>query len=115
MTTQSVSHVDPIHWQSDGRNVPEIQDGNKYLIDGEIREWSGQSQRSSSSPAYFSIGMAVSSAPHLGHAPVLDASEALEAPPPQPKEHVGTTVTGEWPTMTVAARINAVPELRLPE
>lgn len=106
MTTQSVSHVDPIHWQSDGRNVPEIQDGNKYLIDGEIREWSGQTNEVQSCLFFHWNGGIIR--PSLGHAPVLDASEALEAL--HAAQRAWNNGQGEWPTMTVAARINAVQE-----
>lgn len=104
MTTQIASHVDPTHWQSDGRAVPEISDGNKYLINGEIREWSGQTNEVQSC-LFFSWNNGIVR-PTLGSAPVLDENEALDAL--NAAVRAWDNGQGTWPTMTVEARIRAV-------
>lgn len=104
MTTQTVSSVDPLNWQSDGRQVPEVKGGNRYLINGEIREWSGQTNEVQSCLFFNWNGGIVR--PTLGSAPVLDSNEALDAL--KAAQSAWDNGQGKWPTMTVAERISAV-------
>ena len=104
MTTQHVSSVDPSNWQSDGRAVPEVKGGNRYLINGEIREWSGQTNEVQSC-LFFNWNSGIVR-PTLGSAPVLDANEALDAL--KAAQSAWDNGQGKWPTMTVAERISAV-------
>ncbi len=104
MPTASLSATDPLNWQSDGRPVPEVVNGNRYLIGGEIREWKGPTNEVKSC-LFFNWNDGIVR-PTLGYAPVLDASEALEAL--HAAQKAWDNGQGEWPTMTVAARINAV-------
>jgi glyceraldehyde-3-phosphate dehydrogenase (NADP+) len=104
MTTPNTSQVDPQNWLSDGRTVPKIEDGNRYLIGGEIREWSGQTSEVQSC-LFFQTDNGIVR-PTLGSAPVLDANEALSAL--QAALKAWDNGQGIWPTMTVAARIHAV-------
>jgi glyceraldehyde-3-phosphate dehydrogenase (NADP+) len=106
MTTPTISQVDPQNWQSDGRTVPKIEDGNRYLIGGEIREWSGQTSEVQSC-LFFPWNNGIVR-PTLGSAPVLDANEALSAL--QAALKAWDNGQGVWPTMTVSARIHAVEE-----
>ncbi|OWU65086.1 MAG: NADP-dependent glyceraldehyde-3-phosphate dehydrogenase, partial [Armatimonadetes bacterium Cent15-Ar3] len=104
MTTQNVSSVDPLNWQSDGRPVPEVKGGNRYLINGEIREWSGQTNEVQSC-LFFNWNSGIVR-PTLGSAPVLDANEALDAL--KAAQSAWDNGQGKWPTMTVSERISAV-------
>lgn len=104
MATATVHATDPLNWQSDGRPVPEIAKGNTYLIGGEIREWSGQTNDVQSCLFFNWNGGIVR--PQLGQAPVLDANEALDAL--KAATSAWDNGKGKWPTMTVAARIEAV-------
>jgi glyceraldehyde-3-phosphate dehydrogenase (NADP+) len=104
MTTQNVSSVDPLNWQSDGRPVPEVKGGNRYLINGEIREWSGQTNEVQSC-LFFNWNSGIVR-PTLGAAPVLDANEALDAL--KAAQSAWDNGQGKWPTMTVSERIGAV-------
>ncbi|MEI7986237.1 MAG: aldehyde dehydrogenase family protein [Armatimonadota bacterium] len=104
MPTASLSATDPLNWQSDGRPVPEVVNGNRYLIGGEIREWKGLTNEVKSC-LFFNWNDGIVR-PTLGYAPVLDAAEALEAL--HAAQKAWDNGQGEWPTMTVAARINAV-------
>ncbi len=104
MPTASLSATDPLNWQSDGRPVPEVVNGNRYLIGGEIREWKGPTNEVKSC-LFFNWNDGIVR-PTLGYAPILDAAEALEAL--HAAQKAWDNGQGEWPTMTVAARINAV-------
>ena len=104
MPTASLSATDPLNWQSDGRPVPEVVNGNRYLIGGEIREWKGPTNEVKSC-LFFNWNDGIVR-PTLGFAPVLDAAEALEAL--KAAQKAWDNGQGEWPTMTVAARIAAV-------
>lgn len=104
MATATVKATDPLNWQSDGRPVPEIAQGNSYLIGGEIREWSGQTNEVQSC-LFFNWNDGIVR-PKLGYAPVLDANEALDAL--KAAQSAWDNGQGKWPTMTVAARIEAV-------
>jgi glyceraldehyde-3-phosphate dehydrogenase (NADP+) len=104
MPTASLSATDPLNWQSDGRPVPEIVNGNRYLIGGEIREWKGPTNEVKSC-LFFNWKEGIVR-PTLGYAPVLDAAEALEAL--KAAQKAWDNGQGEWPTMTVAQRIEAV-------
>ena len=104
MPTATLSATDPLNWQSDGRPVPEVVNGNRYLIGGEIREWKGPTNEVKSC-LFFNWNDGIVR-PTLGYAPILDAAEALEAL--HAAQKAWDNGQGEWPTMTVAARINAV-------
>lgn len=104
MPTAAISATDPLNWQSDGRPVPEVANGNRYLIGGEIREWKGQTNEVKSC-LFFNWNDGIVR-PTLGHAPVLDAAEALEAL--KAAQKAWDNGQGEWPTMTVGERIEAV-------
>lgn len=104
MATAPISAIDPLNWQSDGRPVPEVAKGNTYLIGGEIREWSGQTNEVQSCLFFDWNGGIVR--PKLGNAPVLDANEALDAL--KAATSAWDNGQGKWPTMTVSARIEAV-------
>jgi len=98
------SQVDPLNWQSDGRPVPEVRDGLRYLIDGEIREWKGDVQEIESC-LFFPWNNGIIR-PKLGPAPLLTDEEAFSALAAAEKAWDGGR--GKWPTMTVAQRIDAV-------
>ncbi len=100
------SHADRRNWQSDGRPIPKIEDGLRYLIGGEIREWSGDQQDVKSCLFFDWNGGIVR--PSLGPAPLLDESEALQAL--EAAQAAWDHGKGKWPTMTVAERIHAVEE-----
>lgn len=100
------TQLDPRIWQSDGRPVPEVHDGRRYLIGGEIREWSGDTVDVKSSVFFNWNGGSVR--PSLGPAPLLDAKEAKEAL--KAAQSAWDNGKGKWPTMTVAERIHAVEE-----
>ncbi|HLO97557.1 MAG TPA: aldehyde dehydrogenase family protein [Fimbriimonas sp.] len=104
MATANLKATDPLNWQSDGRPVPEVVKGNTYLIGGEIREWSGQTNEVQSC-LFFNWNDGILR-PKLGSAPVLDANEALDAL--KAAQSAWDNGQGKWPTMTVAARIEAV-------
>ena len=104
MPTASLPATDPQNWQSDGRPIPEVVNGNRYLIGGEIREWKGPTNEVKSC-LFFNWNDGIVR-PTLGLAPVLDAAEALEAL--KAAQKAWDNGQGEWPTMTVAARIEAV-------
>ena len=104
MPTASLPATDPQNWQSDGRPIPEVVNGNRYLIGGEIREWKGPTNEVKSC-LFFNWNDGIVR-PTLGFAPVLDAAEALEAL--KAAQKAWDNGQGEWPTMTVAARIEAV-------
>ena len=104
MPTASLPATDPQNWQSDGRTIPEVVNGNRYLIGGEIREWKGPTNEVKSC-LFFNWNDGIVR-PTLGFAPVLDAAEALEAL--KAAQKAWDNGQGEWPTMTVAARIEAV-------
>ena len=104
MPTATLSATDPLNWQSDGRPVPEVVNGNRYLIGGEIREWKGPTNEVKSC-LFFNWNDGIVR-PTLGYAPVLDAAEALEAL--HAAQKAWDNGQGEWPTMTVGERISAV-------
>jgi glyceraldehyde-3-phosphate dehydrogenase (NADP+) len=104
MPTANLPATDPQNWQSDGRPIPEVANGNRYLIGGEIREWKGPTNEVKSC-LFFNWNEGIVR-PTLGFAPVLDAAEALEAL--KAAQKAWDNGQGEWPTMTVAARIEAV-------
>jgi glyceraldehyde-3-phosphate dehydrogenase (NADP+) len=104
MSTNTSSMVDASNWQSDGRAVPVIDDGNKYLIGGEIREWTGATNEVKSCLFFDWNGGIIR--PTLGTAPVLDTNEALDAL--RAAESAWDNGKGKWPTMPVAERIEAV-------
>ncbi len=104
MPTASLSATDPLNWQSDGRPVPEVVNGNRYLIGGEIREWKGPTNEVKSC-LFFNWNDGIVR-PTLGYAPVLDAAEALESL--KAAQKAWDNGQGEWPTMTVGERISAV-------
>ena len=104
MPTAPTSPTSLLHWQSDGRAVPVVAEGNRYLIGGEIREWKGQTSEVKSCLFFNQNGVIVR--PTLGFAPVLDANEALEAL--KAAQKAWDNGQGEWPTSTVGERIAAV-------
>lgn len=104
--TPIASHADRRNWQSDGRPIPKIEDGLRYLIGGEIREWQGDQQEVKSCLFFDWNGGIVR--PSLGPAPLLDESEALQAL--EAAQAAWDHGKGKWPTMTVAERIHAVEE-----
>lgn len=101
--TQAIAQVDPRNWQSDGRPIPEVLDGNRYLIGGEIREWKGKTQEVQSALFFNWNGGTIR--PTLGHVAQLDAAEAMNAL--AAAEKAWDRGQGEWPTMTVSQRIEA--------
>jgi glyceraldehyde-3-phosphate dehydrogenase (NADP+) len=98
------SQVDVRNWQSDGRPVPAVNDGLKYLIGGEIKEWKGPTTDVQSCLFFHWNGGFVR--PSLGPAPHLDADAAMTAM--DAAEKAWDDGKGEWPTMTVAKRIDAM-------
>ena len=96
--------LDARTWQGDGRPVPEVQDGLRYLIGGEIREWRGPTQQVQSCPFFTWNGSIVR--PSLGPAPMLDGNEAMAAL--AACEKAWNNGNGEWPTTTVGRRIDAM-------
>ncbi len=107
--TASVPQLDPRTWQSDGRPVPTIADGHRYLIGGEIREWGGDTVEIKSCLFFGWNGAGESGGyvrPSLGPAPLLDEREALAALDACCK--AWDDGKGEWPTMPVEGRIAAV-------
>ncbi len=100
----TIPQLDPLNWQSDGRAVPEVRDGHRYLIGGEIREWKGATTDVQSCLFFPWNGTIVR--PSLGHAPLLDQNEALSAL--DAAEKAWDDGKGPWPTMTVAKRIDAM-------
>ncbi len=103
-TATAPSSIDPLNWQSDGRPVPEIKDGNRYLIGGEIREWKGAVNEVESCLFFTWNGGIVR--PKLGPVPMLDQEEAMQAL--DAAEKAWDDGNGEWPTMTVGKRIEAM-------
>ena len=105
----SVPQLDPRTWQSDGRPVPSITDGHRYLIGGEIREWGGDTVEMKSCLFFGWNGAGQDGGyvrPSLGPAPLLDEKEALAALDACCAAWDGGK--GEWPTMRVEDRIAAV-------
>ncbi len=100
----AIPQLDPINWQSDGRPVPVIKDGLKYLIGGEIREWKGDSADVPTCLFFNWNGSYIR--PSLGQSPLLDEAEALSAL--ESAEKAWDDGKGEWPTMTVAKRIDCM-------
>jgi glyceraldehyde-3-phosphate dehydrogenase (NADP+) len=104
MQTAVLPQLDPRNWQSDGRPVPEVRDGLRYLIGGEIKEWEGPARDVESCLFFHWNGAFVR--PSLGPAPLLDSNETMKAL--DAAEKAWNNGEGEWPTMTVAQRIEAV-------
>ncbi|RYG46996.1 aldehyde dehydrogenase family protein, partial [bacterium] len=104
MDAPAISQTDSRNWQSDGRPVPQVSDGMRYLIGGEIREWKGEAQEIESCLFFNWNGGIIR--PKLGPAPLLDDNEALAAL--AAAEKAWDEGRGEWPTMTVAGRIDAM-------
>ncbi|MCW5941504.1 MAG: aldehyde dehydrogenase family protein [Fimbriimonadaceae bacterium] len=97
-------HLRPSFWQSDGRAVPKTDDGLRYLIGGEIRTWTGETQEIRSCLAFaWNEGFV---RPVLGPGAMLDADEAMAAL--EAAERAWDEGKGEWPTTTVAKRIEAM-------
>ena len=104
-TGSSVPQLDPRVWQSDGRPVPSIADGHRYLIGGEIREWGGETTELKSC-LFFTWNDGQIVRPSLGPAPLLDEKEALSAL--DAACAAWDDGKGVWPTMRVEERIEAV-------
>ena len=100
----TIPQLDPQNWQSDGRVIPEVRDGLKYLIGGEIKEWKGNSQDVQTCLFFSSNGS--TTRPSLGQSALLDAAEAMRAL--EAAEKAWDDGNGEWPTMTVEGRIRAM-------
>ncbi|CAN5598505.1 NADP-dependent glyceraldehyde-3-phosphate dehydrogenase [soil metagenome] len=99
-----IQQTDPRNWQSDGRPVPYVNDGMRYLIGGEIRDWKGNAQEIESC-LFFNWNDGIVR-PKLGPAPLLDDKEALSAL--DAAEKAWDEGRGKWPTMTVAQRIDSM-------
>jgi glyceraldehyde-3-phosphate dehydrogenase (NADP+) len=100
----TISQLDPAGWVSDGRPVPDIRDGRRYLIGGKILEWQGEVSEVKSC-LFFNKG-GVYTRPALGELPQLDEAEAMKAV--DAAEAAWNDGNGEWPTMTVSKRIDAM-------
>lgn len=97
-------HLRPSFWQSDGRAVPKTDDGFRYLVGGEIRTWTGETQEIRSCLSFaWNEGFV---RPVLGPGAMLDAAEAMTAL--EAAERAWDEGKGEWPTTTVAKRIEAM-------
>lgn len=86
-----------------------ISDGHRYLIGGEIREWSGDTTEIKSCLFFNASSMGAGDGyvrPSLGPAPLLDDKEALSALDACCAAWDGGK--GAWPTMPVGDRIEAV-------
>ncbi|MFZ4506064.1 MAG: aldehyde dehydrogenase family protein [Fimbriimonas sp.] len=100
----SAPQLDPVNWQSDGRPVPEVSDACDYLVGGEVKRWTGATTEVTSCLFFNWNGKIVR--PALGSAPLLDAEAALGAVDAACR--AWDDGKGEWPTMTVSKRIQAV-------
>ena len=89
----------PREYQVDTRSYERL-----YLIDGELREWSGQVAEISS-PICLRDGSAIRR-PIIGRVPAMDEATALAAL--QAASRAWDDGRGRWPTLTVSARIEAV-------
>lgn len=103
--TATIPQLDPRTWQSDGRAVPTINDGHRYLIGGEIREWGGETTELKSC-LFFTWNDGKIVRPSLGPAPLLDEKEALSAL--DAACAAWDDGKGKWPSMRVEERIEAV-------
>ncbi|RYG27781.1 aldehyde dehydrogenase family protein, partial [bacterium] len=104
-STATIPQLDPRTWQSDGRAVPTINDGHRYLIGGEIREWGGETTELKSC-LFFTWNDGKIVRPSLGPAPLLDEKEALAAL--DAACEAWDDGKGKWPSMRVEERIEAV-------
>lgn len=103
-TTPSLSQTDLQTWQSDGRPIPEVRDGLKYLVGGEIKEWGGTTQEIESCLFFTWNGGTVR--PKLGPGAMLDPDESMRAL--AAAEKAWDEGRGEWPTMSTDQRIRAM-------
>ncbi|MBX3111169.1 MAG: aldehyde dehydrogenase family protein [Fimbriimonadaceae bacterium] len=103
-TTPSLSQTDLQTWQSDGRPIPEVRDGLKYLVGGEIKEWGGTTQEIESCLFFTWNGGTVR--PKLGPGAMLDPEESMRAL--AAAEKAWDEGRGEWPTMSTDQRIRAM-------
>lgn len=103
-TSPALNQTDPQTWQSDGRSIPDVADGLKYLVGGEIREWKGASQEVESCLFFAWNGGTIR--PKLGLGAMLDADEAMRAL--DAAEKAWDEGRGEWPTMSTSDRIRAM-------
>ncbi len=99
-----IPQLDPSNWKNDGRPVPVTRDGLKYLIAGEIRDWTGPTEQVESCPFFIENGNVVR--PQLGPTPLMGEDEAIKAL--DAAEAAWAEGRGQWPTMTVAQRIDAM-------
>lgn len=103
-TTPYLSQTDLQTWQSDGRPIPEVRDGLKYLVGGEIKEWGGTTQEIESCLFFTWNGGTVR--PKLGPGAMLDPDESMRAL--AAAEKAWDEGRGEWPTMSTDQRIRAM-------
>lgn len=103
-TTPALSQTDLQTWQSDGRPIPEVKDGLKYLVGGEIKEWGGTTQDIESCLFFAWNGGTVR--PTLGPGAMLDPNESMAAL--AAAEKAWDEGRGEWPTMSTDQRIRAM-------
>lgn len=102
--TVTPSAANPNLWQSDGRTIPQVKDGTRYLVGGEIREWEGQTSDVQSCLFFkWNDGFV---RPTLGPVAQLDEAEALAAL--EAAEKAWDEGRGEWPTMSASQRIRAM-------
>lgn len=90
-------------WRTD-RPAPVVNDGLRYLIGGEVREWKGEATEIES--CLFQEKSGSLFRPTLGAGAMLDEAEAMKAL--QAAELAWDDGQGEWPTMPVAGRIRAM-------
>ena len=107
MTTDQLTHLFPLdeHAIPDAWRLAEPLHQRQYLLDGELREWTGATQEVLT-PIQTRLTDGTLAPRVIGSYPLLDESESLQALDAAVRAY--DHGRGEWPAMSVAARIAAV-------